>query len=589
MSIIGIRINGQFLELFPDTSINLKLENPIFADNVVIPGGYSLPFSVPGGEDSDANAVIFSAPDIISSTQSRYEFTGVQLLIEFLLYKTGSLLVDTADSRKTNANFRFSLKNIRPDFKDYKIRDLVDESITITTETYYKKIVAVHGGGVASPYKLVVNDDTYEGATLQDLADAIDAVVNFSASYETAGSTFGVSGPRVEVEPAIVPELVSQEFSVKFTTEQDITGSDITSDPQTDFLTAYTAWLDAFYNTPINDYLYIPVFRNFRTNSIDDFINQVSATGYDLGRLTDIPKKGQPYIPYVTLKRVFETMSAEFGITFKGTFFDNPKYSKALWYHTRSFWQDMEYIKGVDYRFYNSSFNVRDLVPDITVDQLLKGLQRKNNLSIIISDTGREITINYRKASITDKIYVDWTSISGPVRPVDFTETTTGYKLDGNQEKNDARDQPDTYIYGDPEKTISSIIGSIYNDFAIDGFSMPHTGQEYDSDFIPRLFYYIGITDNAGLDYQQASADPTETHYGGAGNLGETQWKEYLRFLSSRKMTTSGIDLQYRQLNVIDFEQKKMIDGTTYLVRSIDIKLTTRKIELAKVELYKVL
>ena len=585
---IGIKANGEFLDIFPDTSITLKLANPVFADDEIIPGSFSLPFEIPGGNESGRNAEIINHPDVVSNIAGRFEITDAALYIDGLLYRTGTLFIEEASGTKYRANFRFSIKNIRSDFKEFKIRDLIDEDITITTADYNKKVVVVFGGGVASPYKLIVNGDTYEGSTLTLLAADIDANVYFTAIYTNVGSTFGVSGDRVEVEPAILPGLVSQVFNVKLETSQDVSGSEITSDPMTTFLTAYASWLDSFYGTPINDYLLIPLMRNFVTNEIDDIINEVTASGYNFGRLTDIPQKGKPYVPYVTLKRVFDTISTEFGITFKGTFLDDTWFPKALFYHTYVNWQDMEYIKGVDYRFYNDEFNVRDLVPDITIEELLKGLQTKFNLSVIISDTGREITLNRRSEMMLSRSFIDWTAISGPVGSIKYTGTADGYKLESAIDDNDGRDEPDTYIYGNAEKTISSIIGSITGDQTISGFNCPHTNQEYGSDYIPRLFFYQGEGDNAGLTYQEASYKGMEVKYGGTGALGESQWKDYLRFLTSRKMTPISIYLEYRHLNVIDWEQKIMIDGTLYLIKSIDVKISSMGIEPAKVELYKV-
>lgn len=583
---IGIKINGEFLDIFPDTAIGLKLTNPMFADDAIIPGSYSLPFDIPGGDNSDKNAHIINHPDVVENVTGRFKFSDAELHIDGLLYKIGTLLIDTAEGGKYTANFRFSLKDIRSDFKRYKIRDLVDEDIIITAADYYKKAVVKYGAGVASPYKLIVNGDTYEGATLSDLATAIDANVYLSASFENTGSTFGVSGDRVELEPAVVPTLVSQEFTVKFETEQN--GSDIVSDPQTTFLTAYAAWLDLFYGVPPKDYLFIPMMRNFITGEIDDMINEVTATGYDFGRLTDIPQKGEPYMPFVTLKRVFDAMATEFDISFKGTFFDDPEYGKALWFHTKKLWTDMEYIKGVEYRFYDDAFNVRDLVPDISIEELLKGLQQKHNLSVLISDNGREISINYRKAIVLAKSYTDWTDIAGAIGVVDYKNTHSGVRLESVVDANDANDVPDRYSYGNPGKVISSILGSINDDFSISGFSMPFVKQAYDSEYIPRLFFYVGITDNAGLDYQEASYKGMETHYNGAGALGETQWKDYMRFLCNRKLIPVTVALEYRHLNAIDWEEKIMIDGIRYLIKSIDVRLTTRGVEPGKVEMYKV-
>jgi hypothetical protein len=236
------------IQLADDTSISLKLNNPIFADDNFIPGDYSFPFYLPGGDASPDNAWILEHPDIPDNHKNRFELQDVELSLENNIFRKGTLLIDKANNTRYSANFRWGMKNIRDDFKNYKIRDLVDEQITITTETYYKKVVVSWGGGSLAEYSIVVNGTTFTNTTLALLATDINNDEDLTASFVSAGSTYGVSGDRIEIEPTADPTNPETEFTVNFETGYTPTGYSITSNPFTDFYADYEAFLDSYYD-----------------------------------------------------------------------------------------------------------------------------------------------------------------------------------------------------------------------------------------------------------------------------------------------------------------------------------------------------
>jgi hypothetical protein len=60
-----------------------------------------------------------------------------------------------------------------------------------------------------------------------------------------------------------------------------------------------------------------------------------------------------------------------------------------------------------------------------------------------------------------------------------------------------------------------------------------------------------------------------------------------LRFITNRKIVQFDINLEFRDLNEIDWEKKVRIFGDDYLIKSISTRISTKSIETSKVELYK--
>lgn len=587
---IQIEIPGKgFLELPQHASINLKFNNPIFADNDFIPGDYSFPFDIPAGEKNGYNAWLLAHPDIPENAAGTYEIQNVKLYIDQNLFKEGSLIVKKASREKYSINFRFGFKNIREDFGSYKIRDLVDEDITITTETYYKKVVVDYNGDTLTTYKLIVNGDSYEATSMSLLATALNNASGITASFANTGSDYGVSGDRILIEPESNPTDIETEFTVKFENENGAWAWSITSNPFTTFYDDYKTFLDTKRALP-SSYLFWPFMMHanyfdnaglsFGLNKIDAAGNYVFPSGYVY--------TGSIYQPYVSLKHVIDQAATEFGIVFSGTFFDDPYYDKILFYNAALLAQLVPYVEEKNYMFYNNSFNVRELVPDITIEDLLKGLQKKWNLDIVFSQSGNNITVNYRKPVVLSTSYLDWTDIASPAGDIDFTDYISGYKLITTREPNDGLDTDDSYTVDTPDTEITCPIGSIKADISDGQRTGPYIRQKAGTDFIPRFMFWLGEVTENSITYHKASYKGLEVNYAGASGLGETSWKEWLHMLKNRITVPFTINLEYRHLNIINWEQKIMIDGSAYLIKSIDVQINSTGIDPANVELYKV-
>lgn len=589
---IQIEIPGKgFLQMPENASIGLKLNNPVFADNNFIPGDYSFPFDISGGDFNGHNAWLLAHPDIPENATGIYEIPDVKLYIDQNLYRTGTLIINKASSGKYSINFRFGFKNIRSDFGSFKIRDLIDEEIVITTETYNKQVVIDYDGQTLSTYKLIVNGTTFEAASMTALATAINNDPDLSATYFDTGDHWGITENRILISPQTGSDDPATEFTVKFEAETNSWQWHITGNPQTAFLADYEIFLDT-YRSAVNPYLFFPYMAHanyFNNAGLTIGLNRLNYSNEYIFPSGTI-YTGSIYQPYVSLKYIFESITNEFGIVFEGDFFTDLFFDKMLFYNAALMAYLEPYIEEKNYMFYRSSFNVRELVPDISISDLLKGLQAKWNLDIIFNKEGNKITVNYRKQIANSTTYVDYTAISSPVGELDFTQYVTGYKLITATEPNDSLDSDDSYTLGTPGDSdkIMSSIGSIKQNITSGPFLGPYVRQEAGTNFIPRIFFYVGEVTNVGITYQQANYKGLEVNFAGVTGLGETSWKEWLHLIKGRMTALFTINLEFRHINSIDWEQKVMIDGSAYLIKSIDVKIAAKGIEPAKVELYKI-
>jgi hypothetical protein len=101
----GIKVNGEFLELFPDANVDITLRNPIFADDQIIPGSYSIPFNIPFGESSPKNTRILGNLQVIENV-SRLRETDAYCFYDGLKFKKGKLVIGDIDhqARKLEVN-----------------------------------------------------------------------------------------------------------------------------------------------------------------------------------------------------------------------------------------------------------------------------------------------------------------------------------------------------------------------------------------------------------------------------------------------------------------------------------------------------
>lgn len=143
---IGIEVKGKMLDIYPDTSIRLTINSPIYTggEPTNIEGSYTFPFNLPL---SDHNSVVLDYPDIAANANTTLLYEGVQLYAEGLPLLKGDLILNNAGNSEEGRYAKASIIfNPFKKAKETSIRDcdLYVDTFNTTFEARVKAIDTVN-------------------------------------------------------------------------------------------------------------------------------------------------------------------------------------------------------------------------------------------------------------------------------------------------------------------------------------------------------------------------------------------------------------------------------------------------------------
>ena len=584
---IALKIDGQFVDLPPNAKISLKLNNPLFTDGDFIPGDYSLPFELASPEMSALNAAIFGNNDVVESTDS-FKKKPAELYYDGVLYRKGEIICRKVDQR-LQLNFRFGLATISQDFKTLKLRDLMDETITISTASVVKKVFIKLGAAATSPYSIKVNDRVYSGATLSDLVAAINADVTVpraQATLVSSGTTpKGLTAPFIEIKNLASPNDPFAPLSVKEDAPNG-TSSPIWLWIVEAELSGYYGDFDTFFssyktNSPATNKFRIPagynefnrIFHNqlLPDNSLQPNKPTIDGQNESFQFISEDINNLQPL---VMLRYVFEKAATHLGIGYEGDWVGDTLYNSLLIHNTKPLGFFQDFVGESPFLFWARTFNLKDLVPDITFVDFLKALQSRYNLKVDWNDKSNKIAIKKRKLIAESTLKIDISNQAGVVAFVE-DQSVTGVRLEADQI--DKTTASDYYNVGEPELTmpvkcneLTQPIRYIYN-------------AEDSAKFPLRLVTYGGVVSGWSI----ATVVGPGTASGRTMNIiYEDEWKRFLQQRINRKVIEAPLFWNMAELMAVDFDAKYRYDRNDYHIAWLDVELMMTRVNI-KATFYK--
>lgn len=614
---IGLKISGKNAELNTDTSINMKLVNPIFNEDNLSPGSYSLPFDLPGGEVSPVNASIFKNPDVIENNEG-FVKQDAELFFDGVFFKRGKIRVKSVSPSRLNAHFTFGMSAISDEIKTKKLRDLVAEEIVIDNSAVAKKIYLKQNTTFSKPFPIIVNGKQYEADTMALLVAAINAnedTPKALATHVTEGvSSGGLAAPYMVLQSALSTTDPLTDLSVDVDTniffnsgtsenelkwqvhgEMDDINNDGYYDPFWTFLSGY------YTGVYPDDKLRFPAI--FNSNSL---YNGLMLEGGNPTLIRNVVAADNSFTvinrnsihPFVRVKWVLEKISDYFGIQWEGDFYDSADTDEMLIWNPNNLDVRKPYIGKTPFAFWKRSFNISDLVPDISVVNFLKGLQSRYNLAIYFNERRQKMVMAMRENIAKAVLSNDITSRCSSVMDADDL-SVTGIKLTAQREEDDMDADDDFFDIGEPEtefKTNLSSIQSFTTRETLGGDVLaPFVIHPPDTKFEFRIFYYKGMANNGVLDYPKAHIhaisyndrfDNADLGTGLGVSAYEYFWKRWLTYVVRRKLVKIQIDFPIGDLFDFNWELKRKVDRNNYLIKSLDFSLTPNRLTVCNAELY---
>jgi hypothetical protein len=628
---IGIKVNGEFLDLFPDTRISLKLRNPIFAEGNIIPGSYSLPFEIPCEDLNPYNDRILEHPAEVCRHERKKVHKDVIIYFDGNQLKKGNLIINNVEKGVASCNFQFGLASVSEELKSVYVKDIIAEEIVLNAATYTKKAqVAVNSNwnfnGVSSPMSITVNGKDYEqeAASAADMIQGLTDQINANEEAPLAKATFFSSGfnggtePYMELEPLFDPTNLETPFSVAQPTgnsPQDInfhvlTNSEEYLQPIADSVNAYIS------ATPPDGKIRFPVVFNQaispiwqaakpgeqRTRKPPDIMmnNQLDGTlklnvyrstiTADIN-LTFYAENFTSLAPFLKLKHVIDSIAAYFNISIEGDFLSTEDYTKALIFPQDTLDSKQLYVGESEFIFWRPSFNLSELVsPDLKAIDLLKALQTRYSLAIYYDEDRRMLTLNTREQILTNRNYTDITKKVSPPQNIEesFKE---GIKLEAETEKDDEFASQDEYSVGmEEELVIKTPVSGI---LSIKSFpEVPQVSIEYPVKSIRFVFEHGIVTETK----EEGARSTTEvTYYKATNSLSHTNdfeglytifWKQFLRFLMRRRKVHFEAALTLHDIMNVNWERKIRAGEVNYLLDEMSVTLSPKGINPAQLSLF---
>lgn len=614
---IGLKIDGQIAELNPDTRIDIKLVNPLFNEETLSPGSYTLPFDMAGGEVSPINASIFKNIDVIES-QEKFTRRDAAVFFDGVLFKKGKIKAQTVSSSMITSKFTFGLSSISEEIKTKKIRELLAEEIVIDASNVAKKIFVKPR--FTTPFPLIVNGKTYESDTLANLAAAINAntdIPKVTATVITTGnSSGGLAAPYMILQSTDSPNDPHAELSVELEGGLNQLYDNTTGAANGHKWQVHTELgdvnLNAYYDpfwTLLQGYftgayptskIRFPVIFNEASSNPNKLYNGIRLEAAAPALIRNTPSSLNSFNcfnanslhPFVRVKYLLETIATYFGFQFEGDFYTSADTDQMLIWNPNNLDLNMKFVGGRSFNFWKRSFNVKDLVPDITVVEFLRGLATRYNLAIY--PNGNKVRIVQREPIAKATLFSDVTKQCSPPAPGEDL-SISGVKLSSKKESKDLFAIDDIYNLGEPEVKLETIISTLNRTRSISGVSYvngtltgPLAYHPPEDKFELRLLYFKGMVNNGSMSYPEAGINAINYNdqFSGATGLYEKLWKRWLMYELKRRSVPIEIDFSFAELKNFDWEIKRRFDRCNYLVKSLDFSLENTRITVCKAVIY---
>jgi hypothetical protein len=624
---IAIKLEGDsdFLETSPDTTISMKLENPIFGDaDKLSPGSYSLPFNIPVGEASPRNAAKLKNPDVIENNEA-YQLQKASLFVSEssidapIPFKSGNIKTKTSNGNSASAYFTFGLNSISSEFKTAKIRSILSENFIISSNPYTRSIFIknlwVEGGDLHS---LEINGELYTDDSLSGLSVLInnyyDANIGLGTNNWLPRSELTIDG-KIHLRMAATIDVGG--FPVlTYSTDPHIPLYVRTADNDkpnwqiqafdmsayySDFQTFLSGYLSGAYP---NNKLRFPVYFNANlyageTTRDGELINGVSSTGiipndanwgYNNGN-PEAVKNVNSLQPFVLLKYVIDKIADYFGFEMEGDFYELLETEDILIDNNQTLDLLQDFIGNNKFAFWRRSFNLNEFVPDMSVVDFFKGLQSRYNLAIYYNDNSRKVRMQMRETMAKGYTYDDITSICSPVDGID-DQRVAGYVLRTKKESSDDFSVEESFTIGDAEAEQPILCGRIQRvqSKIVDGgvLTGPYVSRKNAEEFGLRVFHYKGIQSNGAYNFPKADINGVtinESFTDPGNNLYTKFWQYWGMFDQNRLIVKLKVNFPLRRLLYFNWELKRRFDRSNYIVKSLDIRITNGGIEVTNAEL----
>lgn len=588
---IAFSINNEFLDLPANPSVDLKRISTLFQFDGFIKDDFTLPISFPA---TGKNKRIFGFPHIPeNANRLRPKWTAI-LWYNGVPRIQGEIRGKSPINKNViTANFVNGVSLIGDDISRRKLAEILDETITLHSTTITKGMTLQFLSGASARCAIVINDVEYEGTDLNDLRDEINAasiditasVVGFGDDLTLLCDNDGEFEPfHVEVPDDVVfyvsqyidlaPWIATYHTAINTTLAGYIGAS--RSDKKVRFGTFGN--MDGFINTDSYPRRF-PIVNYWEAGEMitNDFDNTRS-----WGSLTPEVINQNSLAPMITVKTVLEAIQTYYGITIDFFALNDDD----VLFHTFNIDRPTKLFNDGSINLFEPTFNLNQLVPDMTINEFLKALQIGFNAEVVFNPATATLTISHREEKLTSRAYTDITDqCSEPSDVQNPTQMGIRFALqaDTKDAVEDITSAPSDYLVGEGERVVQAGFGApgVRDNTTVELWpedAAPLSvvvNLPFESKFKLKLARYVDDVDTPFLDSRPFLWD-------GVTGLIETYWSESMEIENSPVLITNTWNIPRNKIFAPDWGEIFRIDRVDYLLRDFDIQLRNNGVSAAK-------
>lgn len=627
---IAIQVNNTFLDLFPNTSIQITMICPVF-DPDSIERTFSYPFTLPATA-RNMNALEYVNRLDTTATIKR----NCNLFITGVLFESGVLLIKSSDQRGIRCVFQNNSLDIAQRLANIKLRDLTN-TITVA-EKYCPDVLLsatypVPTGGIQRQ-AIGINEHIFDSLITDHagLINQINAVYPGMASEPALGQA-----PNENV--LLLTGLCPDEYTVYINPPVDTPDIYVFFLPVDSTSTDESERLNTEYNNLLsttaetNDaafpVIYAPNIYDDKNEQYAGYLNYTLPDGtHPNDPAAFLDETGFPYTlaPQPFLLPVLDMIANQISQinSFGGLFLDDEEIQKLIFWNNNPIDLFASYVDYIAERenvnlqhSYQGEWNLADMLPDVTALDLINRLI--NTFCLFIRYSRKVMNLVPRK-TLLSMAPEDWTDKAEPGFSLDL-EDIAGYTLDydrqnddtdisGQLQRVDGGDEALEFTAGiytlheksesftwqtDPEEDLRT--------WRIPFINESGRSEYYDLSTVPsiRLLFWRGMQPDAEGDnyalathgrynYAGTEVGAYSLDWQGDGGLYDAWWKEYIQLLITGRTVTVPVRLSIQDiLNLrqwthitkhIRFQSGQFVG----VVKSVKFSATIRGISVASVE-----
>lgn len=615
---IGIKLVGdtEYLDTLQDTALEIHLDNPLLGDaERLSPGSFTIPFNLPGGKASPKNAARLGNPDVIENVSS-YQVQKADVFVNQVPYKRGTLRAKSSlGSNIIETNFLFGLSTVSEKFKTSRLRDVMNELITIDSANRLREVYVKYTG--AGSETITVNGKTYTASDWDTIRIAINTDADEAmgtgqyvpyATYvaTTPSSPAGIfSGPYIKIKLVRVDDVSGSPFYVDSVDPLQELIVTVPDDELNDYLfdswdmaayyAAFSTFLDGYTSTPYaTDKIRFPTLFNANLYDGERLKSSEIINGFDAGGLIrNYPAEtlgANSLQPFLRLKYVLDKIATYHGFVLEGDFYDSV--GERLLDNSVTLDAPQIHLYNKKFLWWRRSFNLNELVPDITTIDFLKAICGRYNVGMYYNELNGKVRMKKREGVALAYAHEDIDSLAGVVEGGEDLRIT-GYTVRIPKETSDAFSTEESITEGTPQNTYVITCGRLHQTYSMvsGGFTTgPRVSRKNNDAFGLRIFHYLGIADNGVNEYPQADIHGSGTYealsdFVSLQGIHTTYHKYWLLFERNRLLVKLKVNWPLRSLLQFDWELKRRFNRSLFLVKSFKVNITTGSMSVSEVEL----